>query len=95
MTLCKPKIIHRIIVVPGVGTASPDTWFEGRGRSWPDLLPDNVLPSPAVYQFHHGLGLDTDMPLWSDILDRGLGLLEALLILLDKSDEVVWDPSIG
>lgn len=78
-----------VIMVPGVGTNLPETWFEGKGQSWPQILPDEILPSPVVYQFDHKLTLDTDSKLWSDILDRGLGLLEALLNLLDTRIEVI------
>jgi hypothetical protein len=82
------ETIGSVIVVPGVGTASPDTWFEGKGQTWDHFLPDDVLPSPTVYYFHHGLGPDIDSRLWSNLLDRGLGLLEDLLVLLNARDEV-------
>ena len=73
----------RVILVPGVGTAAPEQWFEGKGHSWPRILPDDALPSPIVYQFDHKLSLKTDSNLWSDILDRGLWFLQALLNLLN------------
>ncbi|KAH8587276.1 hypothetical protein B0O99DRAFT_656491 [Bisporella sp. PMI_857] len=76
-----------VIVVPGIGTASPGAWFEGKGQTWDHFLPHDVLPSPSVYYFHHGLGPDIDSQLWINILDRGLGLLEDLLVLLNTRDE--------
>ena len=53
-----------------------------------DIIPDDALPSPVVYQFDHKLSMDTDSKLWSDSLDRGLGFLETLLYLLDTRIEV-------
>ncbi|MCJ1357710.1 MAG: hypothetical protein MMC33_007706 [Icmadophila ericetorum] len=80
-----PKTL--VIVVPGVGTAAPGTWFEGRGQSWLHFLPGEVLPSPTIYHFDHGLDPDMDSRIWSNVLDMGLGLLEALLQLLGSRDE--------
>ena len=75
-------------MVPGVATATPETWFQGHGRSWSQLLPTDVLPSPVVYCFYHGLDRDTDSRLWNKIFESGLALLEALLTLLNSREEV-------
>ncbi|KAJ6186405.1 hypothetical protein N7519_007706 [Penicillium mononematosum] len=78
-----------VIVVPGVGTASPRTWFEGKGESWLDFLPSSALPSPAVYQYNHGLNSgEKDSQIWHNVLEKGLGLLEALLMLLGNKEKV-------
>jgi len=77
-----------VIVVPGVATPVPGTWFEGKGQTWLHFLPENVLPAPTIYQYDHKLGPDMDSRIWSNVLDRGLGLLEALLILIKDRDEV-------
>ena len=82
------SIIFSVILVPGVGTAPPETWFEGKGQSWPQILPDDAVPTPVVYHFDHKLSVDTDSKIWSDVLDRGLGLLEALLNLLNTRIQV-------
>ena len=75
-----------VIMVPGVGTASPETWFEGKGYSWHQTL--DAVSSPVIYQFDHRLSLDTHSKLWSDILDQGLTFLEALLNLVDTRTDV-------
>jgi hypothetical protein len=41
-----------------------------------------------VYCFDHGLGPEIDSRLWSNILDRGLALLDDLLTLLKARVEV-------
>jgi hypothetical protein len=90
MELNNPNALCSVIVVPGVSTPAPGTWFEGKGQTWHRFLPEKVLPAPAIYQYDHDLGPDMDSRIWSNVLDRGLGLLEAMLILLKEKDEVCW-----
>jgi hypothetical protein len=84
-----------VIVVPGVGTPPANTWFQGKGQRWPQLLPEDVLPSPSVYLFNHNLLLDTNPRLWSDVIEKGLELLEALMTLFNAKEEVcVWQAEL-
>lgn len=81
--------IHSVVVVPGVDTASSETWFEGKGKDWSQFLPEYVLPSPSVYRFNHGIAsAESNSRIWSEILDSGLTLLELLVSLLKENPKV-------
>lgn len=73
-----------IILIPGVGTALPSTWFGLRGQSLPEMFPNCNIPSPVLYQFDHGLNLELESRLWDNILDKGKALLEELMGLLNN-----------
>lgn len=77
-----------MIIVPGIGTGPSSAWFEGKGKNWQSLLPEDVLPAPAVYQFDHDLDSNMNANIWTEILNRGFELLEALLILFKSRTEV-------
>lgn len=79
------RLTIRIVVVPGVGTLSPNEWDDGHGESW--LYSSSLATSnhQAVFVFNHTLSEDSTLA-WHRIQTEGGRLLQALQDLANQEE---------
>ncbi|KAI9775352.1 MAG: hypothetical protein M1839_001268 [Geoglossum umbratile] len=82
------KVTSFIVVIPGLGTLSPETWGKSSGKPWLESLLLNAAPNASILCFDHGLSKD-DAFSWQRLVDSGADLLDNILKL--REDESVQE----
>jgi hypothetical protein len=75
-----PWYTTSIVVIPGLGTLSPETWGKSSGKPWLESLLLNAAPNASILCFDHGLSKD-DAFSWHRLVDSGADLLDTILKL--------------
>ncbi|PSK46438.1 Coatomer subunit beta' [Elsinoe australis] len=79
-----------IIIVPGVGTSPVREWTDDDRYPWPQSLPEDVVPSPAIFTFRHGLDLyNQENSVWARLMASGHDLLVALDQTLARNENCI------